>query len=571
MSTLKFKRFVFCSVVVAIAFVLSGCRSAPVVSLAQGTPGETVESFYRWYIDYPGNVLVDGAYRSSEYLTEELVQQVDEIIASFDKGGYDPFLCAQDVPGNLAFDQAVVSGEDASVVVHEIWNPGTPYETRTEVTVALQMVDGKWKIADIICPASQVAATPEQVVESFYNWYLSYIQNTGNVLADGAYQSSEHLTEGFVENVDKLLTSFDKGGYDPFLCAQDVPQNIAVGEATVSGETAEVQVTEVWNAGTKHELVRYIMVELQLVDGRWLIADIGCLEPDPLVPTSESPKAMTPEAAVKGFYDWYLTSCARDEGAGDWISPLSDGRYRSSEYLTEEFVREVDETIASFDKRGYDPFLCAQDVPQSFIIKDTVVSGDAAQVIVRTSFEGHRFTVTLKRTGEIWKIDGVLCEGNETNSVQIEDWESFVDEQYGFRLRFPKEWGYEESPPMPPGEVPDGMKALKRVLFFQPQGWDGVAPPLHIQVTEGTEEEFEWLYAPAAATENIRINDSDVIKAIEDGGGIQVIRYIFPSPNDESVRVVAIDYISGFPDRAEGNDDVVHILQQILHTVEFIK
>jgi hypothetical protein len=216
MSTLKFKRFVFCSVVVAIAFVLSGCRSAPVVSLAQGTPGETVESFYRWYIDYPGNVLVDGAYRSSEYLTEELVQQVDEIIASFDKGGYDPFLCAQDVPGNLAFDQAVVSGEDASVVVHEIWNPGTPYETRTEVTVALQMVDGKWKIADIICPASQVAATPEQVVESFYNWYLSYTQDTGNVLADRAYQSSEHLTEGFVKKVDKLLASFDKGGYDQY-------------------------------------------------------------------------------------------------------------------------------------------------------------------------------------------------------------------------------------------------------------------------------------------------------------------------------------------------------------------
>jgi len=268
MSTLKFKRFVLCSMAVAMAVALSGCSSAPAVSLAQETPEKIVENFYRWYIDYPGNVLVDGAHRSSEYLTEEFVQQVDETIASFDKGGYDPFLCAQDVPGDLAFDRAIVSEEKASVVVHEIWNPGTPYETRTEVTVALQMADGKWKIADIICSASQVAATPEQVVESFYNWYLSYTQNTGNVLADRAYQASEHLTEAFVKKVDKLLASFDKGGYDPFLCAQDVPQ--------------------------------------------------------------------------------------------------------------------------------------------SFIIKDTVVSGDAAQVVVRTSFEGHRFTVTLRRTDEVWKINGVF-------------------------------------------------------------------------------------------------------------------------------------------------------------------
>ncbi len=139
-----------------------------------------MENFYRWYIDYPGNVLVDGAHRSSEYLTEEFVQQVDETIASFDKGGYDPFLCAQDVPGDLAFDRAIVSEEKASVVVHEIWNPGTSYETRTEVTIALQMADGKWKIADIVCSASQAAATPEQVVQSFYNWYLAYTQGTGN-------------------------------------------------------------------------------------------------------------------------------------------------------------------------------------------------------------------------------------------------------------------------------------------------------------------------------------------------------------------------------------------------------
>ena len=47
---------------------------------------------------------------------------MDEIIASFDKGGYDPFLCAQDIPGEFAIEKAVVSGDQASVIVHEIWN-----------------------------------------------------------------------------------------------------------------------------------------------------------------------------------------------------------------------------------------------------------------------------------------------------------------------------------------------------------------------------------------------------------------------------------------------------------------
>ncbi len=44
-----------------------------------------------------------------------------------------------------------MSGEEASVVMHEIWNPETQYESIHDVKVALQMVDGQWKIADIIC------------------------------------------------------------------------------------------------------------------------------------------------------------------------------------------------------------------------------------------------------------------------------------------------------------------------------------------------------------------------------------------------------------------------------------
>jgi hypothetical protein len=151
MSTHKSALFVLVGVALAVAIALGGCSPAPAMSLAQGSPEEAVETFYRWYVDYPGNALVDGAYRSSEHLTDEFVQEVDEIIASFDKGGYDPFLCAQDIPGDLVVGEAMVSGEMASVLVTEIWNPGTQYESTRDLTVVLRMVNGEWRIADITC------------------------------------------------------------------------------------------------------------------------------------------------------------------------------------------------------------------------------------------------------------------------------------------------------------------------------------------------------------------------------------------------------------------------------------
>lgn len=421
-------------------------------------------------------------------------------------------------------------------------------------------------------PTTSLAqGSPQEVVEGFYGWHTGY---PGNALADGAYRSSEHLTEDFVQKVDALTTSFEnsKGGYDPFLCAQDVPGTFTIGKVDVTGETASVELNEIWNPGTEYETVSHALVKLRQIDGRWLIDDVWCLESDPLTLVPEPPEATTPEEAVQGFYDWYLAASAYDESAGSRLTPLTDGRYRSSEYLTEEFVQQVDEIFTSFEnsKGGYDPFLCAQDVPESFTVGEAVVSGDTATLAVHTSFEGHAFTVALQRVDGLWRMGDVLCGGTEAGGAQIQGWQVFVDEEYGFQVRFPEDWTYEESPPVPLGmEVPDSQKALKRVLFFQPQAWDGVAPPLHIQVTEGTEEEFSRLYVPATSVQNLELNGYAVVKEIEDIGGMQVIRYIFHSPTDGSVRIVALDYISGFPDRAAGNDDVMGILQHVLSTVAF--
>ena len=164
----------------------------------------------------------------------------------------------------------------------------------------------------------------------------------------------------------------------------------------------------------------------------------------------------------------------------------------------------------------------------------------------------------------------MLCEVREAGAPQIEGWQVLRDATYGFQIQYPGDWTYEEGQLLPVEERPDGVKALQRLLFFQPKDWDGVAPPLHIQVTEGTQEEFDRLYVPATSAGNLEINGREVIKEIEDiGSGMEVIRYIFQSPTAENVRVVALDYLGGFPERATGNEQVMDTLQQVLSTLQF--
>ena len=167
-------------------------------------------------------------------------------------------------------------------------------------------------------------------------------------------------------------------------------------------------------------------------------------------------------------------------------------------------------------------------------------------------------------------MSDVQCEVDEAEETSFEDWQSFSDDSSGFQLRYPPSWTFEELELRPPGETPDAEKALKRVLVFQPRSWDGVAPPLHIQVTQGTAEEFGLLYVPPSATEELTINGNRVVKAVEAlGSGLEVTRYVFSSPNDETIRIVLLDYISGFPERYTGNEDIVQLLQQMLSSFEF--
>jgi hypothetical protein len=582
---------VFLSVAFVMAMVLSGCStqsSAKVNVSADRTPAEVVDSFYQWYIGYAGNPLADGAYRSNEHLTEAFVIRVEEIIAAFDKGGYDPFLCAQDIPGSFSIGEENVSGEEATVGLTEVWNPDTEYESYSQVKVALKLEGETWKITGIDCgrPAATapIVMTPEEVVDRFYNWYLDYIGEPGseemrNPLSERAYRSSGFLTETFVKKVDEIVASNGYFPYDPFLCAQDIPRNLNLEGSEISGETTEVTVTTNFPGHS-------FTAELEQVNGEWKIANVACGgsaqdTAEPISPMPEGPAIATPEGTIDAFYSWYLWY-VREVG-----NPLVDGAYRSNEYLSAGLVQKADAILASFDKGGFDPFLCAQDIPQSITIEDAVMSGDIARSVVRTNFQGHGFTVALQRIDGRWEIGDILCEieetdkdGASTGSTRVKDWQLLTDDQYGFQIQYPSDWV--------PQEVelryPELDAPTVRIVQFLPQEWaqrmntggrpdpnNIIVAPLSLEVSVGTLEAYQAKYPEPASSETVEINGYTVAREREVAGDFGMIRYVFQHPTNDDLRVTLIDQIGGFSTRVEGNEDVADILQQILGTFAFDK
>ncbi len=121
---------------------------------------------------------------------------------------------------------------------------------------------------------------------------------------------------------------------------------------------------------------------------------------------SRTQAKMGPTQVTQAYYDWYL-SYLGDRATGELHNPLVDGAYKDSPYLSPAFMAEVEQTVAGFDKGGFDPFLCAQDIPTSVTAGEAVIEGSEATVPVQTSFEGHTFTARLALMEGQWKITGI--------------------------------------------------------------------------------------------------------------------------------------------------------------------
>lgn len=382
-------------------------------------PVATTEAFYTWYLDYSDpeqgrNALVDHAYRESEYLSARWIGAVDTSLQQMEEdggGGFDPFLMAQALPQEVSVEGWETDAEEACVVVHQLFG-----ETVHDLTVDLVREDGAWKI-DRIREGSPM--TPDGVARLFLNEHMAQTRASmeggePNMLQSGAYREHELLSAAFVAQVEAAKADNTVAGFDPFLLAQDVPHAINVGEPVVEGDTATVFVGRYY-AGNPQPTT--MAVDLVQQDGRWLINDIRPLTET----TGDGGMAPVggPEAVVEAFYaewrEWVMQGFA-----GERENPLMNGAYRESEYIAPAFADEVDAIVAGFEGGGYDPFLCAQDVPNEVVVDGTIYTESGPRVALHTSFNNHAMVVGLDQgEGGEWRIRNVVCPGTPESNAEI--------------------------------------------------------------------------------------------------------------------------------------------------------
>lgn len=378
-------------------------------------PVAVTTAFYEWYLAYANpeaghNPLVDGAYRDSEHLSAACIERVDARLAQMraqDGGvGYDPFLMGQALPQGFTVEAWEEGSEEARVIVHQQFG-----ERLHDLTLDLVREASRWKIE---CIRQGNPTTPDGVTRLFLYDYLeqakaSLQSGEPGILQSGAYRQSDLLSTTFIAKVDETAGGSAQGAYDPFLLAQDLPHALNFGEGVVTGDTATVMVGRYY-AGTPEPTE--MLVELGLIEGRWQIVDIRPLfEP-------EIGSEMSPEAVVEGFYAAWIEQ-VRAAMMGGAESPLRSGAYADSGYLTPAFSSEVASIVASFEGGGYDPFLCAQDIPTELITEGVIYTTSGARVPVRSSFIDHAFVVALVEGEGGWQIDNVVCPGAAQNNAAI--------------------------------------------------------------------------------------------------------------------------------------------------------
>ncbi|MGC9350250.1 MAG: hypothetical protein ACP5JG_19065 [Anaerolineae bacterium] len=306
--------------------------------------------------------------------------------------------------------------------------------------------------------------------------------------------------------------------------------------------------------------------------------------PPPASGPSQGDVVGDPADVVAEFYTWYL---------GYQGNVQAEKAYHGHLLISPVFSKTVDERLASFDKGGYDLFICAQDRLNEVWLGTTTISGDTAEVEVTSALEGHSFTVELVATESGWQINEVDC-GFEADDAAVEPapvgepaqetapqtgsdgapregvpgWPVFVDETYHFMVQYPEGWSYEDVDLDDPNKPPAGN--MERLVFFAPENWEEPFIAWQLEVYDMDDETFAMEFPPASSDEEVVRDDGLTYKKlIHDFGQATMYQYLFTDPSNPNVRVIFTDYVSGWSDRLEGNEEVVAQFAPMLQSFGF--
>lgn len=547
----------------------------PPAPTADMDPAEVAQAFYDWYLGFIGdrssgtfhNPLAEGAYRANPLLSEAFVTRVDALLDSFEGGGYDPFLLAQDIPQDIYAQSAMQTGDLARVTVLRNW--GRPQ--MDAIFAHLRKVDGAASLNDVwliddVTPVElyePTAETPEGAVQMFYSWYTDAVRRRfEDESVDADFHNSALLTEGFKQQIDELKAQaeeeFPEMGlhYDPFLCAQDVPYHVTPDRALIDGQTAAL------TARTSFPN-QVILIDLQLTDAGWRISDITC--------------TVTPEAVTRAFYTWYLGYIG-DRGTGDFRNPLAERAYRGHTLLSDALVRRVD---AMFDEQGaigHDPFLLAQDVPSSFSVDPGVEEGTA---VVHFHF-GPEFTshalLTMSESGVRWQIEDITPMEPYHGSATEGEVEVMDNEAYGFSVFYPDDWIVQEMALAGPGQ-PEDWPVVAAWMLMPPEvaeqvaGQSGppdpnapiVVAPFNIEVVEGDRDALARVYGELDGQTSLPGVQADFYLQRDPG----YAHVVFAHPLREGSWIVFTDWVTEFPGREALGEVAQPAWEMLLRSVQF--
>ncbi len=291
----------------------------------------------------------------------------------------------------------ITSGERSTIMGKERM---TTMKSRVLISVAALAVIALLAVAGVTVVERRVqgqSAGPEAVAEAFYNEWIGALQARDAGFDPLSYRDSAYLSERLVQAVDEQRAGFQQGGFDPLLCAQDAPAAWAVKDTTVNGDYAEARVEMLW---TGNPMAYQVPVVLREADGIWSLDEVRCEQ--------ATHEALTAEQTVAQFYAIYLDVTGRE-------NPLATRAYRDLPFLSGDLVAQVDALLDGFRSDvhgagGYDPFLCAQDIPGAVTAGEAVVDGAVARVPVSTSFDGHGFTAVLEQEDGAWVITDIQCQ-----------------------------------------------------------------------------------------------------------------------------------------------------------------
>ncbi len=293
------------------------------------------------------------------------------------------------------------------------------------------------------------------------------------------------------------------------------------------------------------------------------------IEPPPAPPETTPGD---PGDVVTAFYDWYL---------GYEGDPLADQAYHSHDLLADDFAFEIDRRVAESEMEGFDPFVCSREMPDEIVVGTIERSGDVAHVIVTSASGRHFFSVTLhveSTDDPHWRITNVDCmmdapppqseEGVGGPREVVEGWPVFIDETYHFMVQYPERWVYEEVDLDDPNKPPAGK--MECLVMFYPQGWDETFNPLHLEVYEMDDETFANERMPADSSEIMETaSGQEVVVETYAFGEARMTQMIFRSPSNPDVRVIFTDYLTGWPDRMTGNEQVTAAIDPMLASFGF--